>query len=60
MQGAKDFGTVVLTCNTNGYEGYFPMEDSYTEGGYEARSSNFRAGVGELLVAEGRQLLQQL
>ncbi|MBR4864489.1 MAG: hypothetical protein IKU07_07925 [Oscillospiraceae bacterium] len=60
VQGAKDFGTVVLTCNTNGYEGYFPMEDSYTEGGYEARSSNFRAGVGELLIAEGRNLLNQL
>ena len=60
VQGANDFATVLLTCNTNGYEGYFPMEDSYTEGGYEARSSNFRAGVGELLIAEGKKLLNRL
>lgn len=60
VQEVPGFETVLLTCNTNGYEGYFPMEDSYAEGGYEARSSNFRAGVGELLIRESRQLLKSL
>lgn len=26
-------------CLTNGSEGYFPMQEAYDEGGYEARSS---------------------
>jgi len=60
IQMPKAFGTVFATCNTNGYEGYFPMEDAYIEGGYEARSSNFRAGVAELLIREGLQLLEDL
>ena len=48
------------TCCTNGYEGYFPMQDAYDEGGYEARSSNFRAGVAEQLITEGKALLDSL
>ena len=60
IQMPKAFGTVFATCNTNGYEGYFPMEDAYDEGGYEARSSNFRAGVAELLIREGLLLLGEL
>jgi hypothetical protein len=60
LQLPEAFGTVFATCNTNGYEGYFPMEDSYTEGGYEARSSNFRAGVAERIIAGGIELLKEL
>ena len=60
IQSPESWGTVFATCNTNGYEGYFPMEDSYTEGGYEARSSNFRAGVAELLIGESISLLRDL
>lgn len=57
---AEDRGTVFTLCNTNGYEGYFPMQEAYDEGGYEARSSNFRPGVAELLIREGQALLKQL
>ena len=50
---------LVLPCGlTNGYEGYFPMEDAYAEGGYEARSSNFKAGVAEKIIAEAKEILQ--
>jgi hypothetical protein len=34
--------------------------DAYNEGGYEARSSNFKAGVAELLIDEGLKLLGAL
>lgn len=47
-------------CLTNDYRGYFPMQDAYDEGGYEAGSSNFKAGVAELLIREGQQLLSEL
>ena len=30
------FELVMPVCTANGYEGYFPMRDSYDEGGYEA------------------------
>lgn len=51
---------IIPSCNTNGKEGYFPMQDSYDEGGYEARSSNFKAGVGEYIIKEAKELLESL
>ena len=62
-RGVKDdpnFELVMHTCLTNGHEGYFPMEDAYKEGGYEARSSKFRAGVAERLVSEGNSVLEAM
>ena len=35
-------------------------EEAYEEGGYEAGSSNFRAGVAELIIVESQQLLNEL
>ena len=32
----------------------------HDEGGYEARSSNFKAGIAELLIDEGVKLLKSL
>ncbi len=55
-----DFALVLPTCITNGYEGYFPMRDSYDEGGYEARSSNFKAGVAEKIIEEGKKLIGEM
>ena len=36
------------------------MMDAYEEGGYEARSSSFKAGSAELIVKDGCRLLDQL
>ena len=47
-------------CLTNGGEGYFPMMDSYEEGGYEARSSRFKAGTAERIIEEGLALLRDM
>ena len=51
---------VIPCCLTNGGEGYFPMLECYEEGGYEAGSSSFKAGVAELIIDEGRKMLSQL
>ena len=59
-RGIKDtdgFDMILHVCCANGYEGYFPMRDSYEEGGYEARSSQFKAGVAEYIVEESKKLL---
>ncbi len=60
LKQSKDFKVVMPVCFGNGEQGYFPMQDSYDEGGYEARSSEFKAGVAELIVKEGLALLKEL
>jgi hypothetical protein len=62
-RGIKDtegFEIVIPCALTNGYQGYFPMKDAYDEGGYEARSSNFKTGVAENIIKEGKLLLKDL
>ena len=34
--------------------------DSYEEGGYEARSSSFKAGVAERIIEEGKAILASM
>ncbi len=60
IKASGEFDMIMPNCLANGSEGYFPMQDSFDEGGYEAGSSNFKAGVGELLVKEGITILQEL
>ncbi len=58
--GLPECDMVLPLCLTNGSRGYFPMQDSYAEGGYEAGSSPFRAGTAELLTEEGIKLVRSL
>lgn len=60
LKDTEDWGLVIPTCNTNGKQGYFPMKEAYDEGGYEAGTSNFRAGVAEQIIAEGKTLMEGL
>ncbi len=47
-------------CLTNGGQGYYPMYECYAEGGYEAVSSNYKAGVAERLIETGVELMKSL
>jgi len=60
LKKAPGWDLILPTCLTNGSEGYFPMQDAYDEGGYEARSSRFKAGTAERLIEEGTALLDTL
>ncbi len=60
IKQTEGFDMIMPCCLTNGSEGYFPMQDSYDEGGYEAKSSNYKAGIAELLIKEGKSLLTEL
>jgi len=52
---------MVMPCAlTNGSNGYFPMQSAYDEGGYEARSSSFKAGVAERIIDGGKAILEKL
>jgi len=44
----------------NGSEGYFSMKEAYHESGNESRSSNFCVGVDELIIEEGKKLMNDL
>lgn len=57
---APGWTLVIPTCLTSGSDGYFPMQEAYDEGGYEARSSPFKAGVAERIIDEGTKLLAEL
>lgn len=59
LKEAKGFNLVVPCALTNGYTGYFPNQEAYAEGGYEAQSSPFAAGVAEILIREGTSLLEE-
>ena len=60
IKRAEGWDMVVPTCLTNGYQGYFPTFDAYAEGGYEARHSNFKAGVAERIIAGAIELLKEI
>ena len=60
IKEAEGWEVIMPCCLTNGSEGYFPMQDSYDEGGYEARSSRYKAGTAELIIEKGKALLDTL
>ena len=60
LKETEGFDMVIPLGLSNGYQGYFPMASNYAEGGYEARSSNFKAGVAEIIIDEGKALLKSL
>ena len=60
IKETEGYDMILPCCCVNGYEGYFPMQDSYDEGGYEARSSNYKAGVAEKIIAYGKEMLTDL
>ena len=43
---------VLPTSITNGYYSYLPTKEAFDEGGFEARTSEFKKGVAEIIVEE--------
>ena len=60
IKKTEGYKMIMPTCLTNGSEGYYPSMDSYVEGGYEARSSKFKAGVAERMIEIGKEMLTEL
>ena len=60
IKEGSPFDITLPCCCANGYEGYYPMQDAYDEGGYEARSSNFAPGVAEKIIADSLQLINKV
>ena len=49
MKARSPFRMTIPCCIVNGSRGYFPTKEVFALGGYEARSSVFKPGVGEIL-----------
>ena len=60
IKEAEGWDLILPCCLTNGSEDYFPMKDAYDEGGYEARSSAYKAGTAEIIIEEGKALLDSI
>ena len=60
VKKAEDWALVLPCGLVNAYWDYFPTMEAYEAGGYEARSSSYKAGVGELIAEEGKKLLATL
>jgi hypothetical protein len=50
VKSRSPFRATIVTCLTNGSEGYIPSTKAHSEGGYEGLSSRYAAATGDLLV----------
>ena len=60
IKEAEGWSMIMPCALVNGSEGYFPMMSAYEEGGYEARSSKFKAGVAEIIIDNSKKLLDDM
>ena len=60
IKKAEGWDLIMPCCLTHGTMGYFPMKSAYDEGGYEARSSRFKAGVAERIIEGAKGLLKEM
>ena len=60
VKEASKFTLTMPACCANGYEGYYPTENAFTEGGYEANSARYRRGTAEKLIETSIQLVNSL
>jgi hypothetical protein len=60
IKAQSPFRMTVVSCLTNGSEGYIPSTKAHHEGGYEGLSSRFAAPTGDKLVAAQVEQLKKL
>ena len=60
IKSQSPFKMTIVTCLTNGSEGYIPSTKAHKEGGYEGLSSRFAAPTGDKIVAAQVGQLKEL
>jgi len=60
IKAGSPFDMTIVTCCSNGGEGYYPMQSAFDEGGYEARACKFAAGIAERLIDGSVDMLKKL
>ena len=52
---------LILPCGlTNGYDGYFPSKQAFSEGGYEARTSPYKPSITDDIINCAKEILTEL
>jgi hypothetical protein len=59
-KAASKYKMTLPCCYGNGGEGYFPMMEVFTGGGYEATTSRFKAGAAEKLIETAIKVTAEL
>ncbi len=60
IKEAEGYRMILPCALTNGDMGYFPVQSAYDEGGYEAKTSPFKAGVAEKIIDGVKELLAEI
>ena len=60
IKAQSPFTMTMVSCLTNGSEGYIPSTKAHHEGGYEGLSSRYAAPTGDKLVAAQVEQLKKL
>ena len=60
VKAASPFVLTIPACAANGYEGYYPVQSAFEEGGYEAFTARYRAGTAEKLIGASTELIKSL
>ena len=60
LKKSEGWEMVLPASNTNGYYSYLPTKDAFDEGGFEARTSEFKKGIGEIIIKESGKILKEL
>ena len=60
IKNTKGFDLILPCAITNGYEGYFPMQSAFDEGGYEARTSPYAPTIAHDIVKKAKEVLSKL
>lgn len=54
------FALTVTACCANGYEGYYPTEKVFNEGGYEAATAQYAKGTAEKIIECSSEIIKEL
>ena len=60
LKESKGWDLVLPTSITNGYYSYLPNNEAFDEGGFEARTSEFKKGVAEIILNESQKMMAEL
>ena len=60
IKNNSKFTVTIPACCANGYEGYYPVQSAYDEGGYEARTARYKAGTAEKIIEKSIEIVNSL